>query len=36
VYRKLGITRRGQLADALADVLNDIHEDPTAAAAAIS
>ena len=36
VYRKLEITRRGQLADALADLLNDIREDPTAAAAAIS
>ena len=36
VYRKLEITRRGQLADALAGRLGDRGEDPSAAAAIIS
>ena len=36
VYRKLEITRRGQLADALTGVLGDSREVPDAAAASIS
>jgi hypothetical protein len=36
VYRKLEITRRGQLAGALTGLLNDDREGPTATAAAVS
>jgi DNA-binding CsgD family transcriptional regulator len=37
VYRKLGVTRRGELAQALIGVLDDTRgEDPSATATAIS
>jgi DNA-binding CsgD family transcriptional regulator len=36
VYRKLDVTRRGQLANALAGLLGDSGEDPSAAAAVVS
>jgi hypothetical protein len=36
IYRKLDIARRGQLADALAAVVDDRPDDPSARATAIS